>query len=314
MTFEGLAGDAEAVASKQVVLSIARMTVHNGPGIRTLILFKGCPLGCLWCSTPESQKEEPEIAIFPDKCINCGRCIPVCPLNTVNLENETISINRSLCNNCGRCADVCHSEAIRLLGQRMTVEELVEEAKKDIIFYKHSCGGVTLSGGEPLLNPGFVLKLLRALKEEGISTGVDTCGHVPWANIEQVLPYIDFFLWDIKHMNSQKHREFTGVSNELILSNARSVSDRDIPLYIRVAVIPGYNDSEENIRATCEFARGLSSVVEVDLLPLHHLGKARYDSLNRAYLIADIPLIPDIVLQHMKQLVESYGLQGSIVG
>lgn len=196
----------------------------------------------------------------------------------------------------------------------MTVEELLTEAKKDIVIYKHSHGGVTISGGEPLLDPAFTVKLLQAFKEEGISVGVDTCGHVPWASIEQMLPYIDFFLWDIKHMNRVKHRKLTGVSNELILSNARSVSERNIPLYIRVAVIPGYNDSEENVRATCEFSQGLSSVVEVGLVPLHHLGKARYDSLNRPYLIANIPLVPDSVLQSMKRLVESYGLKCNIVG
>jgi len=157
-------------------------------------------------------------------------------------------------------------------------------------------------------------KLLWDLKEEDISIGVDVCGHVPWASIEEILPYIDFFLWDIKHMDSKKHRELTGVPNELILNNARSVSNRNIPLYIRVPVIPGYNDSEENIRATCEFARGLPSVVEVDLLPFHHLGKARYESLNRVYPIANIPLIPESALQNMEQLVESYGLRTCIVG
>jgi pyruvate formate lyase activating enzyme len=305
---------AESATAKRLVLSITRMTIHNGPGIRTLILFKGCPLHCLWCSTPESQKAEPEIAIYPSKCTHCGECVPVCPLNAINLTNETISINRSLCNNCGKCAQVCYPEAIKLLGQPMTIEELLEEAKKDIIFYKHSGGGVTISGGEPLLDSAFTVKLLRAFKEEGISVGVDTCGHVPWENIEQVLPHIDFFLWDIKHMNPEKHRKLTGVSNKLILSNIRSVSERNIPLYIRVAVIPGYNDSEENIRATCEFAQALSSVVEVGLLPLHHLGKARYDSLNRAYPVANIPFVPDSVLQNMKRLVESYGLKCSIGG
>ena len=313
MALNVLVNNSESAAAKRLVLSINRMTIHNGPGIRTLILFKGCPLHCLWCSTPESQKAEPEIAIYPSKCILCGQCVPVCPLNAIDLTSETISINRSLCNNCGKCAEVCPSEAIRLLGQLMTVEELLEEAKKDIVFYKHSGGGVTLSGGEPLLNPDFNKKLLRALKEEGISVGVDVCGHVPWASIEQILPYIDFLLWDIKHMNSKKHKELTGVPNELILSNARSVSERNIPLYIRIPVIAGYNDSEENIRATCEFARGLSSVEEVDLLPLHHLGKARYESLNRAYPIANIPLIPENILQNMECLVESYGLKSSIV-
>ena len=298
---------------KRVVLNISRMTVHNGPGIRTLILFKGCPLRCVWCSTPESQGAEFEIAVDPGKCIHCGLCVPVCPLSVIDERDKTISVNRSVCNMCGKCAEVCHSEAIRLLGRAMTVEALVEEAKKDAIFYKHSGGGVTLSGGEPLQNPNFALKLLRALKEEGISVGVDTCGHAPLASMEQVLPYVDFLLLDLKHMDSKRHRDFTGVTNELILRNARSVSDRNVPLYIRIPVIPGYNDSDENIHATCIFAKDLLSVVEVDLLPLHHLGAARYESLNRAYPIADIPLIPESVLQRKKQIVESYGLKASIV-
>ena len=196
----------------------------------------------------------------------------------------------------------------------MTIEELLTEVKKDIVIYKHSGGGVTISGGEPLLSPNFTKKLLQVFKEEGISVGVDTCGHVPWVSLEPMLPYIDFFLWDIKHMNPEKHERLTGASNKLILSNARRVSERNTPLYIRMPLIPGYNDSEENIRATCEFALGLSSVEEVDLLPLHHLGKARYTSLNLPYPIANIPLITDIVLQKMKRLVESYGLKSNIVG
>jgi pyruvate formate lyase activating enzyme len=299
---------------KRLVLSVTRMTVHNGPGIRTLILFKGCPLHCLWCSTPEAQKVEPELALYPDRCNQCKRCVQVCPMNAISLAGETVNINRVLCNVCGKCAPVCYTEAIKLLGQEMTIEELLTEVKKDAIVYKHSGGGVTVSGGEPLLNPDFTNELLRAFNEESISIGVDTCGYVPWENIEKVLPYIDFFLWDIKHMNSKKHRKFTGVSNELILSNARAVSERNIPLYIRVPIIPGYNDSEENIRATCEFARGLSSLVSIDLLPLHHLGKARYNSLNLTYPLADIPLIPNNVLHNIKRLVESYKLDCRIVG
>ena len=304
----------ESATAKRFVLSITRMSIHNGPGIRTLILFKGCPLRCLWCSTPESQKSEPELAVFPVKCIHCGQCVTACPLNAINLTNETISIDRYLCTSCGECVKVCYPEAVKLLGQPMTVEELLKEAKKDVLIYKYSHGGVTISGGEPLLNPDFTGKLLRVFKGEGISVGVDTCGHVPWTSIEQMLPYIDFFLWDIKHMNPEKHSLLTGVSNELILSNARSVSERNIPLYIRLPMIPGCNDSEENIRATCEFARGLSSLVELDLIPLHHLGKAKYDSLNRAYPMNNITPIPNNVLQNTKRLVESYGLICNIVG
>ncbi|MCJ7594704.1 MAG: glycyl-radical enzyme activating protein, partial [Desulfobacterales bacterium] len=279
-----------------------------------LILLKGCPLRCLWCSTPESQETEPEIALYPAKCTECARCIPVCPLNAISLTEGMIGINRALCNNCGRCTEVCHSEAVVLLGRAMTVEDLVDLARKDKVFYKHSGGGVTVSGGEPLLSPDFTSGLLRSLKEEGISVGVDTCGHVPWASVEAVLPYVDFFLWDIKHMSPEKHKDLTGVTNKLILSNARAVSERNMPLYIRVPMIPGYNDSEDNIRATCEMARDLSSVKEVDLLPLHHLGKARYDSLNRDYPIAHLSLIPDHVTEDMKQLVESYGLKCIIGG
>jgi pyruvate formate lyase activating enzyme len=308
-----LAKNLKTAAARRLVLSITRMTIHNGPGIRTLILFKGCPLHCIWCSTPESQKDKPEIALYADRCNRCNQCVTVCPANAINITGETISINRTACNNCGKCAQVCYTGALKLLGQEMTMDELLTEIKKDAVVYKHSHGGVTISGGEPLLHPEFNGELLQAYKKENISVGVDTCGHVPWANIEAVLPYVDFFLWDIKHMDSKQHKKFTGVSNSLILNNVLSVSKRNIPLYIRVPVIPGYNDSEENIRATCEFVRGLTSMVSIDLLPLHHLGKARYNSLDLTYPIADIPLIPDSILENVKRLVEYYQLKCNIV-
>lgn len=303
----------ENLTTYRYVLNIYRMTTHNGPGIRTLIQFKGCPLHCVWCSTPESQKYEPEIAFYPAKCIQCYKCVPICHLNAIKINNENISINRILCNNCGMCTEVCYSEALKLLGQAMTVEELLEEVKRDEVFYKHSEGGVTLSGGEPLLNTYFMKELLYALKEAGISVGVDTCGYVSWENLEPLLSYIDYFLWDIKHMDPDVHKKITGVSNELILSNARAVSDRNIPIYIRIPIITDYNDSEDNIRAICEFAQSLSSLVAVDLMPLHHLGKVRYDSLDRAYPISDMLSVPDSTLQKMKHLVQLYGMKCNIV-
>ena len=309
-----MANESVAAVKKRLVISITRMTVHNGPGIRTLILFKGCPLRCVWCSTPESRKESPEIAFYPDKCILCNDCLPVCPRNAITAGNKAVIIDRELCDNCGRCVDVCYTEALRLLGRQYTVDELVYEVKKDSVVYKHSGGGVTVSGGEPLLEPEFALELLRALKQNGINVGVDTCGYVPLKNIEVVLPYVDFFLWDIKHMDDNAHRKLTGVSNQLILDNLRFVSGKNTPVYLRIPVIPGYNDSEENLRAVCEFARGLSSLVEIDLLPLHHLGKTRYAALGREYPIDGIPLIRDDVLSEMKHLVESFGLKCNIVG
>ena len=298
----------------RLVLSITRMTIHNGPGLRTLILFKGCPLHCIWCSTPESQKTEPELGVYPAKCIRCGDCIPACPTKAISLPDGKLTVDRSLCNVCGQCVEVCNAKALEILGHRMTVPQLVSEVKKDEVVYKYSHGGVTISGGEPLFDTEFALNLLRAFKAEGINTGVDTCGQIPWKGLEPTLPYTDFFLWDIKHMDPDEHKKLTGVSNELILSNAKAVSERNVPLYIRIPLIPGYNDSEENIRATCEFSRGLASVVEVDIMPLHHLGKARYDSLDRAYPIAGLALYPDEVIQGFKRLVESYGLKCVVQG
>ena len=309
MKIEADSTDSMKNSDSRLVLSITRMTIHNGPGMRTLILFKGCPLRCLWCSTPESQKTKAEIGIYPIKCIQCGDCVPVCPVNAIHLVDKKPVIDRSVCNVCGKCVEVCYAQAIEALGHRMTVDQLVDEVKKDEIVFKHSHGGVTISGGEPLFNAEFALNLLKAFKKERINTGVDTCGYSPWSDIEPMLPYVDFFLWDIKHMDPKQHKKLTGVSNELILNNARAVSAKGVPLYIRIPLITGCNDSEENIRATCEFVKGLTSVVEVSLMPLHHLGKARYDSLNIPYPIGNLVLIPDSKLQDVKKLIESYGLK-----
>lgn len=309
-----LTDSSQSSNNKRIVLSITRMTIHNGPGVRTLILFKGCPLRCVWCSTPESQNAEPELAVEPEKCTRCGECVSVCPVGAISLIEETVALDRGRCDMCGACAKVCSPQAITVLGHDMTVPQLLREVEKDAVFYKHSQGGVTLSGGEVLLQPEFTRALAQTCKEKGIGVGVDTCGHVPWSNIEQVLPYVDYFLWDVKAMDPERHRELTGVSNDLILRNARVVAERGIPLYLRLPVIPGCNDSEENFRAACEFVSTLSSAVEVSLLPLHHLGRARYAKLNRLYPMTDVPLIPDEVMRDIKRLVESYGLNCSIGG
>jgi pyruvate formate lyase activating enzyme len=300
--------------TKRLVLNIQRMTVHNGPGMRTLILFKGCPLHCLWCSTPESQKSEPELEVSPNKCNHCEKCLSVCHSKAIHFNHETVGIDRSLCNNCGKCAQECYPETLKLVGHLMTVDELLEEVRKDSVMYRCSGGGVTISGGEPLLNFEFNREFLPALKNEGINIGVDTSGYVPRNHIEPLLPYLDFFLWDLKNMDPVAHKKLTGVSNRLILSNARWISARKCAIYIRIPLIPGCNDSEANLKATCVFAQSLSSVVQIDLLPLHHLGKSRYESLNRPYPIDNIPLIQDDVLDNMKHLVESFGLKCTIGG
>jgi pyruvate formate lyase activating enzyme len=311
---KGLLVETEGSDNERLVLDIIRMTIHNGPGIRTLILLKGCPLHCVWCSTPESQESGPELSVRPDKCIQCGQCESICPVDAIDCTKEVLKVNRSLCTCCGKCVTVCPCDALILLGQSLSIHRICQEVSRDKIFFKHSGGGVTISGGEALLDAQYMVKLLKALKKEEISVGIDTCGYVPGTTIEAVLPYVEFFLWDIKHMNHTRHIELTGVSNDIILRNLHFVSERKVPIYIRIPVIPGYNDSEENIKATCEFVRNLPSLVEVDLLPVHHLGKARYESLNRVYPIADVLLMPEAKLQTLKDLVASYGLKACIVG
>ena len=309
-----LLDEPETIASKRTVVDITRMTVHNGPGIRTLILFKGCPLRCTWCSTPESQRESPEIGFYPDRCIRCDECLAVCPRNAITVREKTVAVDRELCDNCGRCTSVCYAEALKLFGKEYTVEKLVSEILSDEVVYRHSGGGVTLSGGEPFFRPEFLLTLLKELKQSGISCGIDTCGFTDRQHIEAVLPYVDFFLWDIKHMDRDKHTEYTGVSNELILDNLRFVSEENIPLYLRLPLIPGYNDSEDNLLDLCNFAKTLSSLEEIHLLPLHHLGRIRYAALGREYPIEGIPLIKEEKLDEMKRLVESTGLKCNIIG
>ncbi len=304
----------KSAAKKRLILNISRMTVHNGPGIRTLIQFKGCPLRCTWCSTPESQADSPELAVVPAKCIHCDQCLLACPRNAIRLSETDLRIDRSKCDVCGKCTTVCYPGALSIIGQMMTVEALVTEAEKDEVVYKHSGGGVTLSGGEPLVGMDFTLELLKALAEAHLNVGVDTCGYIPPNDLEKTIPYVDFFLWDIKVMDDRQHKEFTGVSNKLILENLKLVSRMAVPVYIRIPLIPGYSDYSENIKATCEFVRDLKSLVEIDLLPLHHLGRARYASLDRPYPIEGIPLIPDDHLVNIKNLVESYRLSCKIIG
>jgi pyruvate formate lyase activating enzyme len=306
--------ESKTVVKKRMMIDITRMTVHNGPGIRTVLFFKGCPLRCVWCSTPESQKEPEEIAFYPDRCILCGDCIPACPKNALTACDTSVTLNRDLCDVCGRCVPECHTEALKIIGRQYSVDQLIDEIKKDEVLYKHSGGGVTISGGEPFFKPEFLLELLKELKQNSINVGIDTCGYTPRKTIKAVMPYVDFYLWDVKHIDREKHMKHTGVSNELILDNLRFVSDNNIPIYLRVPLIPGYNDSEKNLLDICDCAKHLASLVEIHLLPLHHLGKARYAALERNYPIEGLPLLGDDFLTQTKHLIESTGLKCSIIG
>lgn len=299
------------------IFEISRMTNHNGPGFRTLVHFKGCPLRCKWCSTPESQMVEEEIGLNFDRCIGCGACIAVCEAGAIQLgSNGKAVLDWGKCTKCFACLSECYPRALKKYGQEYSAEDLVREIKKDELFFRYSGGGVTFSGGEPLmLVCDETEKLFRGLKEEGISVGVDTCGYVSWENISRLAPYIDFFLWDVKHFDAERHKELTGVSNDLILENLRRVDkELDIDLYIRLPLIPGMTLSEENIRGVCEIVKDLKHLVRFDLLPFHHMGQKRYLYSGKKYLMEGQELIDDEVLEHALEIAQSYHIPCSING
>lgn len=299
-----------------MVFNIQRYCIHDGPGIRTTVFINGCPLRCFWCQNPEGQLIRPQIFLNKERCIGCGRCIVVCPQGAIELYNGKSRTRRDICIGCGKCAEACLSDARSLVGKWISAEEVFDIIKKDCIFYEKSGGGVTLSGGEPLAQPSFSIAILKLCKDNNIHTAIETCGHAPWKIVEKVLKYVDLILYDFKHMDPRKHKEYTGVSNKLILENAKKICHKlSIPMWARIPVIPGYNDSFSNIEATAKFiAEELGeSVKQVNLLPYHKLGETKYERLEREYPYLIEPPSEEHLLR-IKKVFESYGLVTYIGG
>jgi pyruvate formate lyase activating enzyme len=298
-----------------LICDLQRFAIHDGPGIRTLVYMKGCPLGCLWCSTPQSQEGAVEILHIEAHCQKCGRCAEACPLEAITLsQEEGPRIDRDLCTRGGQCVEACPNQALELVGSRVTVEELFREVDKDSPFYRRSGGGVTVGGGEPTMQHGFVAAFLEKCQKHYLHTAIETCGYVKWEHLERILEHVDLVYLDIKHMDSAIHRELTGVSNELILENARRAAAKR-PTILRIPVVPGCNDSEANILATARFAAGLGGKLErIELLPYHRYGTQTYRRLGRAYTLADVEPPDDDHMGRLKQLVESCGVSAQIGG
>ena len=288
------------------VYDIQRFSLHDGPGIRTTVFLKGCFLRCAWCHNPESQFSLPEVAEFKDRCIGCGQCIEVCPEKAIT--EKKWFINRAICTRCGKCAEVCPSRARKIIGKKMTAEDVLREVRKDKLFYKNSGGGITLSGGEPLMQPLFSQKLLRMCKKENIHTAVETCGYANGSGFNKILPFTDLVFYDIKHINPLKHKEFTGKTNELILGNLKKMVEEKADIVIRIPLIPGYNDAKEDITAVAEFLRGLKYTKRIELLSYHRLGEAKYDRIGREYGLTINPL-GENQINKTKELLENYGFE-----
>jgi len=268
-----------------IVFDIRRYAIHDGPGIRTTVFLKGCALSCWWCHNPEGQSPRPEVIVRDGRCVRCGACVEACELGAAALTAAGPDADRAVCRDCEShaCADVCYAEAREVAGRSMTVDQVMATVTRDLPFYENSGGGVTLSGGEPLLQARFAAALLAALKAAGIHTALDTCGHAPWDALDALRRDVDLFLYDVKLMDEELHRRFTGVGNGRILANLRNLSERGHRILLRVPVIPGVNDDDANIAAVAALAAGLPDLAGVDLLPYHRMGAEKYVRLDRAY-------------------------------
>jgi pyruvate formate lyase activating enzyme len=296
-----------------IVCSMERFATHDGPGIRTLVYMKGCPLECQWCSSPHTQNRDPEILFNQVRCQKDGTCAIECPENAIVISDETLQIDRKLCTTCGICLEACTNRAFELTGDTMTIDELFREVDKDSSFYRRSNGGVTVGGGELTVQSPFVSAFLKKCKEQYIHTAIETCGFSNWSQLHAVLKYVDLLYLDIKHMDEEMHIKLTGVPNQPILENARKASEL-CSMIVRIPVVPGCNDSDDNIRATARFAAGLEGGVErVELLPYHQLGMHRYEQLGLNYPLKDVQSPDDAHMDRLKAIVVSEGIDAEIV-
>jgi pyruvate formate lyase activating enzyme len=295
-----------------LVFDIQRFSIHDGPGIRTIVFLKGCPLSCRWCSNPESQKLKPVIMYQEMNCIHCGRCIVACKKGAISINNKGF-INRDICTACGECVNVCPASALTMKGRKMTVEQVVKELKKDATTYRRSGGGITLSGGEPLVQSDFSKEIFKACKAQGWHTAIETTGYAKTEIIEKVFPYVDLALMDIKNIDSNIHKEYTGVSNEVILENVKRVS-KITKVIVRVPVIPEFNSSDESIFKISKFVKTLNNIDTIHLLPYHTYGQNKYELLGREYFMGKMRTLTQEEIDNLKKIVESHNIQCIIGG
>jgi len=266
------------------VFNVQRFSTEDGPGIRTTVFMKGCPLRCRWCHNPEGLSPEPQLVWYDARCIGARHCLPACPVGALELTPEGMRIDRERCSPCALCSDACPSAALELIGRRWTPQDLFSEVAKDIPFYETSGGGVTVSGGEPAMQPDFVEALLRRCREAGIATALDTCGYAHWSVYDRLLPHLDLVLFDLKIMDRERHREATGVYPDRILGNAVALAERGMPMWVRTPVVPGHTDADENIDALARFISDrLPTVQRWDLLAYTRLGQPKYHRLDIPY-------------------------------
>ncbi|MBQ4148643.1 MAG: glycyl-radical enzyme activating protein [Clostridium sp.] len=301
---------------KPLVFNIQKFSTHDGDGVRTTIFFKGCPLKCRWCHNPESQRYEKELIFHHNKCVVCGKCVVKCPQQANSIVDGKLVFDRDKCTACGVCTDWCIKEAREIAGKEYTVDELVKEAKKDQIFYEQSGGGVTLSGGEVMAqNIDYIEQLCKRLHREGISVFIDTSGYTKYENLKRLIPFADVFLYDIKAIDSEEHKDYIGVDNALILENLVKLSNDGAGIYARLPIIGKVNATDEYINSVIRFLEDNHvKVQQVNLLPYHDIGKGKYASLDRPYDEASMVKPDKELMEHFKTMFEEHGYTKVLIG
>lgn len=298
---------------KAIITDIQRFSVHDGPGIRTLIFFKGCPLRCKWCQNPETYSPNKEIMYMAETCIGCTACVGICPQGGITWNGTSFVTNRSACICCGKCADICPTYARKLIGKEYTVDELVEISLSDMVFYKNSGGGVTLSGGEVTMQAQFAAELLRELKKNSINTAIETCGYAKEEDFCLVVQNTDYILFDIKHIDPQRHKEFVGVDNKLILSNLRVAVDMGKRIYVRLPLIPDVNDDEATLKGIADVCNEMG-LRDVHILPFHQAGQSKWHGLEKDYYFEGKKSMDKVTPEKARELFEARGISVNIGG
>ena len=295
-------------APRAILFDIERFALHDGPGIRTTVFLKGCPLSCLWCHNPEAISRRQTLLYTAEKCIACGYCVSTCENDVHELSENGHTLQRDFCTTCGSCVDGCFAGALELAGKQMSVEEVMEEVLRDQAVYKRSGGGMTVSGGEPMAQYAFTRALLQAARTHGIRTALDTTGFCSWTRLESLLPFTDLVLYDIKHMDSARHTTLTGVPNERILSNLKRLDQTGHSFWIRIPVIPGQNDDEENFHAMGTLFSSLTHIERIEMLRYHRLAESKYEQIGSEYTLQGLTPPSEEWVESRKNILVNYGL------
>ncbi len=289
------------------IFDIKRYAINDGPGIRTAVFFKGCPLRCWWCHNPEGQVKTPQLMYRANRCKTTGACLSACPQGAIRLDGISVT-DWALCDQCGKCAVVCYAGAREMVGRSVSSRELRDEIRRDVPFYDQSGGGVTMTGGEPMYQLKFLKEILQRCTEQGIRTAVDTSGATSWENFAVILPLVDLFLYDVKVMDDTRHKRYTSVSNRRILDNLQQLAEAEAHIIVRIPLVPGCNDDEQNLEACALFLARLPTLEGVQVMPYHDIGRAKYEALGMEYKLDEIQPASAEQVQTVEEYFSSYNL------